>query len=100
MDLAPFDLRDIEFKGLRLRFRQPRVIVPQLDESQQFILLEDPDLNLSAHAPLRAELFEEVRACLHMLWTEYAQEDEVKLEPNAQALKQRLLATLEEVRRA
>jgi hypothetical protein len=97
LDLAPFALRDMEFKGLRLRFRQPRVVAPKLDESQQFIRLEDPDLNLSACARLRTELFEEVRACLHMLWMEYAREDDEKLEPEARTLKQRLLAALEEV---
>lgn len=97
LDLAPFVLREVEFQGLRLRFRQPRVIAPKLDESQQLILLEDPVLNLSAHACLRSELFDEVRACLHMLWTDYAQEDDAKLEPEAGALKQRLLATIEEV---
>lgn len=97
LDLAPFVLRDVEFKALKLRFRQPKVIVPKLDESQQVIVLEDAELNLSAHASLRADLFDEVRACLHMLWTEYAREDAAKLEPEALALKQRLLAAIEEV---
>lgn len=92
-----FVLRDVGFKGLKLRFRQPKIIVPKLDESQQLILLEDTKLNLSAHACLRADLFEEVRACLHMLWTEYALEDDAKLEPEALALKQRLLAAIEAV---
>lgn len=97
LDLSPFTLRDIEYHGLRLRFREPRVIEPKLDASQQLICLEASDLNVSAHARLRAELFEEVRACLHLLWTEYARENDAKLEPAACELKQRLLTAIEEV---
>ena len=97
LDLSPFTLRDLEYQGLRLRFRQPRVIEPKLDASQQLICLEAPDLNLSAHARLRAELFEEVRACLHLLWTEYALENDAKLDPAARELKQHLLSAIKEV---
>jgi len=97
LDLSPFVLRDVEFAGLRLRFRKPRVIQPRLDETQQLICLEDDELNLSAHARLRPDLFEEVRACLHLLWTEYAQEADEVLEPMAIELKRRLLDAVEEV---
>jgi len=97
LDLSPFTLRDVAYEGVSLRFRKPRVIAPKLDESQQLICLEDSDINLSAHGYLRAELFDEVRACLHLLWTEYAREDDAVLEPEARSLKQRLLAAIEEV---
>ena len=72
VDLDPFVLREVDVEGRRLRFLQPRKLDPRLDEPQQHMLLEDPPLNLCAHAALRADLFEEVRACLGMLWTEYA----------------------------
>lgn len=97
LDLSPFILKEIEFQALKLRFRQPRVIAPKLDESQQLIVIEDGALNLSAHANLRADLFEEVRACVHLLWTEYAREADEKLEPAARELKERLLSLMEEV---
>jgi hypothetical protein len=97
LDLSPFVLRDVEYKGVRLRFRKPRVIQPKLDETQQLICLEDEELNLSAHARLRPELFEEVRACLYLLWTEYAKEPDEVLDPRARDLKLRLLSALEEI---
>jgi hypothetical protein len=100
LDLSPFTLREIEYKGVRLRFRQPRVIEPKLDVSQQLICLEAPDLNLSVHARLRAELFEDVRACLHMLWMEFAREDDDKLDAVARQLKRRLLDAIEKVEHA
>ena len=97
LDLSPFILHDIDFQGLRLRFKRPHLVEPKLDETQQLICLHDPNLNLSAHAALRSELFEEVRACVHLLWTEFAREDDAKLDSAARELKQRMLAQIEEV---
>lgn len=99
LDLSPFEIEEFEFDNFRLRFRAPLTLSLQLDESEQLLCIEDEDWSLNVFAPSREQLWEELREQMEMLWTEYAREADVNLSAPALALKQRLLAGMEETSR-
>ena len=97
LDLSPFVLKEVEETGLKIRFRKPLVIEPRLSESQQLICLEHEPLGIDVFAPTRAEVFEELKEQLIMLWREYAEEEDAALSEPAQKLKAVLLREWEAV---
>jgi len=97
LDLSPFVLSTVGIQGASLKFRKALVLNPVLDESEQLIVLEHPDLGIHVFAHTRAELYDELVDHLDVLWTEYAREDAVKLDAKANELRDRLLGMIEEV---
>jgi hypothetical protein len=97
LDLSPFVLREVEVPGLRIKFRKPLVVEPRLSESQQLICLEHEPLGIDVFAPTRAEVFEELKEQLVMLWREYAEEEDAALSEPARRLKEVLLREWEAV---
>ena len=97
LDLSPFELQEVDLENSRLRFRQPLVLVPLLDESGQMLVIENADWELCVFAPTREQLWEELREQIAMLWREYAQEEDDVLSPPALDFKQHLLRHIEEI---
>jgi hypothetical protein len=98
LDKAAFEITEIVRGATVLRFRKPLAITPELDaESRQWLLLEQPDLNIHVVAARREALMEELHCHIAMLWDEYAADDAGNLSPMALELRARLLAAIEEV---
>jgi hypothetical protein len=97
LDLSPFTLNEISWNNRQLRFRNPLTLSPSLDETEQLICLYYEQLNLSASAPLRTQLLDDVHECVAFLWEQYALESDAKMTPKAQALRNALLQAIEEV---
>jgi hypothetical protein len=100
LDLSPFVLSTIETNEASLKFRRPLVLSPVIDESEQLILLENPDLGIHVYAHTRSELYDELVAHFGVLWTEYVRESPDRLDPKAVELRERLMALIEEVSHA
>ena len=97
LDLTPLELREVEFQGLRLRFRQTMLLQPKLvEDNPQFLAIEDAELGLDVFAGTIEELVEELSEDLTVLWLNYAKAADSDLTPQALEMKHRLLAALEE----
>jgi hypothetical protein len=98
LDLSPLEINEVEHDGMRLRFRQPAHLVPQLSEDNpQFVRIEEPSLGLDAFAGTVTDLVDEVAEDLVVVWKNYARAEDADLAPKALELKRRLLASLDEV---
>lgn len=95
----PFDLSPLLISGLEkipLRFKRPLELIPCLDEeSQQYLVVEEPTLAINAFALNRAQLFDEIQEQLAMLWQEYACAKDSELTREARELKSVLLSKME-----
>jgi hypothetical protein len=97
LDRTPWKITEIARGATALRFRKPLAITPELDaESQQWLVLEQPELNIHVVAATREGLVEELQSHIAMLWDEYAADDASNLSPMALDLRARLLAAIEE----
>jgi len=96
LDLSAFEVEAFEFDHFQLRFRTPLTLALSLDESEQLLCIENEDWGLNVFADSREQLWQELREQMEMLWLEYAREDDDQLSAPALALKQRLLAGIEE----
>jgi hypothetical protein len=67
------------------------------EESQQRIILDEPELNIPVAAQSSEALMEELQNHIPMLWDEYAVDAESNLSPVALVLRARLQAAIEEV---
>lgn len=98
LDLAPIEIREIEFSGARLRLRHALHLHPRLaEESPHFLHVVHEELGLDVFAPTVAELLDEIAESLVVSWREFALADDAVLTKQARALKGRLLAEIEEV---
>ena len=97
VDLSPFYLEQLEYDERILRFREPIMLEPELDETKQLFCVRRSDFGIDAHAFTRDELDEGIRDVIDVLWRSYALEVNERLTPQAQELKQKLLAALEEI---
>jgi len=98
LDNTACEITEVARGATVLRFRKPLAIIPELDaESRQWMLLEQPDLNIHVVAATREALIEELQSHIAMLWDEYAADDASNLSPTALKLRARLLAAIEEV---
>jgi len=94
LDLSPFRVPDIQYKGDVLSPRAPLLLQPTLSDDEQLLCLEHEPWDLLVYGQTRQELSAELREHLIMLWVEYAQEDDDVLNGPAQVLKKRLLQDL------
>ncbi len=96
VDLSPIVITTVPAFALKLR--QPLELQPFLDdESQQYLCVAAPEIGLDAFALNRQQLFDEIHEQLGMLWVEYAQEANERLDNQAQRLKEALKNLIEEV---
>ena len=95
--MMSFEVEELDLDGFRLRFRAPLTLPLQLDESEQLLCIENEDWGLNVFADNREQLWQELREQMEMLWLEYAREDDDQLSAPALALKNRLLAGIEEI---
>ncbi|MBK8172830.1 MAG: hypothetical protein IPK60_21180 [Sandaracinaceae bacterium] len=90
---------EFEYGGRVFRMSPPIVLEPMPDEDDDAALvLRDDEFRILVFGASRAELVEELHACLVFEWDEYALADEADLSPGARALKAALLARMREVR--
>ena len=87
LDLSPFVITEFT-RGAVLT--KPLRLEPFLSEDEQLLRLEHPELDIDVFAHTRAELWNELREQLVMLWLEYGSEDDAILSPPARELKTKL----------
>jgi hypothetical protein len=98
LDLSPLEVSEVEFEGVRLRFKETMRLQPRLnDDNPQFVSVEEPRLGLDAFAGTVSDLLDEVAEDLVVVWKHYAKAPDSDLSPKALDLKYRLLAVMEEV---
>lgn len=100
VDLSPFHVAEVQLTDFVLRLREPLVLAPELDESQQLMCLTVPSLGVDVCAFTRDELDEALVVELDVLWRNYAKADDDELSPVALEMKRALLGRMEEVARA
>ena len=81
----------------QLRFKKPRALRVQQDESGQLLVVEDAELGISVCAFTREELAEEIEAELQDLWRTYI-EGKAPLSEDAKQLRESLQHNIEFVR--
>jgi hypothetical protein len=98
LDLSPLEVNEVEYEGLRLRFKEAVRLQPRLnDDNPQFVSVEDPGLGLDSFAGTVGDLLDEVAEDLVVVWKHYAKAPDADLSPKALELKHRLLAAMDEV---
>lgn len=97
VDLSPIEVAFIEADGLKLRFKQPTSLRPELDDSEQLFVLRDTGLGLDFFAYTRGEIVADIQSEIVFLWKEYALADDAVLSDEALSLKRNILTRLEEV---
>jgi hypothetical protein len=97
VDLSPFHLSEFRLPDRTLRLREPLLLTPALDETEQLLCLSDPTLGIDICAPTREELDVALHEEIDVLWRNYALADTVQPMTDAAAsLKQRLVEAIEE----
>lgn len=89
VDLSPLTIDAVVLEGQPLVPSPPLVLTPTLDPETKQVLLEG--LGLSAAAPTRDQLYEELVDEIAFVWEAYALEADEILSPAAAELKKRLL---------
>lgn len=100
VDLSHFAFTKLTRGTLTLTAKRHLKFSPTLDESRQFICLNDETLGIEVFAETRQKLSVELDDQILMLWSEYAQASDDSLDVIAQGLKQRLLETFDGVEHA
>ncbi len=99
VDLSPILIREILWHNKKLRFKSPFLLSPQMDDTEQLYVVEEPEIGLHVFSYTREDLIHEINEELAMLWEEYAVTKD-ELAKDARTLQAKLLATLEEVKNA
>lgn len=97
LDLSPFSFVRTTRGTLSITARNTLKFVPVMDETSQYICLQDDDLGIEVFAETRQKVSIELDEQITMLWLEYAQADDETLDEVAQQLKRRLLNTFDGV---
>jgi len=100
LDLSPFQVVSVPCKDKTLRFIRPLSLSPKANENWQLLFLEQPDLGIDVFGATRERLLAELHEQIALLWCEYAQADDGSLAPAARKVKERLLASIQEVQSA
>lgn len=72
-------------------------LTPTLDESQQYLQVEDERLNLFVFAQTREQLVDELGEQLAMLWDEYVDDEPENLSSAALKLREQIQQLIERV---
>lgn len=98
VDTSPINIREVSREDKKLKLKIPLFLTPKLDEeSQQLLVVEEPQIGLYVFAYTRDELIHEINEQIIMMWDEYVRVDEDELALDAQRLREKLLGKLEEV---
>jgi hypothetical protein len=97
VDLSPIELEYIPYGDRKLHFRNQLVLVPVMDDTEQLYTVSYPELGLETFAYTRHELTDDIKTELVYLWDEYAKVADNELTTDAIALKNSLLAAIEEI---
>ena len=91
MDLSPFEISIIGSGAQRLRVSPPLHVKPALDEETgQYFVFHDPELDLHVVASTRSALYEEIMRDLLFFWTQYVEAPESTLSQAALELRHAL----------
>ena len=95
-DLSAFYLTQFEYPDRVLFFRDEIAIEPELDESQQLMILRQDHLGIDVVGSTREELLQGLLEEIEILWRNYALAPDRELSPAARRLKRSLLDAIEE----
>jgi hypothetical protein len=95
-DLSAFYLTQIDYPDRVLLFRDGVTIEPELDESQQLMILREDHLGIDVVGSTREELLQGLVEEIEILWRNYALAPDAELSPAARQLKRSLLEAIEE----
>ena len=99
MDLSPLDLLEVRRADLHLRFKRILILAPVADETGTLLCARNEMFGLDVSASNRAELMEELRDQIALVWREYARAMPEPLTPGAQQLRANLLEHIERLAR-
>lgn len=91
-NIEPVDMDEISLQELIIadsiyKIDPPLEITPTLDETKQYLVAEDKNLDLHVYGITREVLVEEIQEHIEMLWLEYANERDEILTCSAKKLK-------------
>jgi hypothetical protein len=96
VDLSPLVFNRIDLAGRTLNAVTELRLFPKRDESRQLYVVEDPGIDLVAHAFTRDDLADEIAAHVFLIWREYGLARPRDLTPKAQELRKAVLARFRE----
>jgi hypothetical protein len=92
------EIKEVEWKNQRLRFRNPLVIPVKYDEEMhELIIAEDSAINLFVFAHTKDKLFQEINEQILFMWNKYVKSSGAKFTKDALKLRELLATQLEEV---
>lgn len=95
LDLSIITVRDFEYNGSSLTVSPPLRFEIELDEDSG-VMSSSGDFDILVCAETRSALEDEIEEALIMLWTEYAQEENDALAPQAMTLAEKLRERISE----
>jgi hypothetical protein len=96
LDLSPFVAHVFQSNGKVLRFSPPLSLDPTMDDTSQFLCLQEERLGIEVFAQTRDQLLRELQEQLVVLWQEYAAATDEALSPAALEIKRNLVAAIQE----
>jgi hypothetical protein len=96
VDLSPIDLSEVHTDTYILRFRTPIRLLPHLDESEQLICVEYPELGIDCYVQNRDELDAMLISEVDVLWRTYARGNDSRMTKGAVELGIRLRDAIKE----
>ena len=100
--LAPFEIWEVMLDDATIKFYaplilKPKILLPDDPGDTTYLVIEVPELGLSAFGIDREDLWDCVQSCIRMVWKEYVREDDQNLMPLAKSYKDAYLNIAEEV---
>jgi hypothetical protein len=96
VDLSPFVTHEFSSAGRILKFVSPLSLAPVLDETNQYLCLQNDRLGIDVFAATRERLLMELQEQIAVLWEEFAMAADETLSPAALDIKQNLRAAIQE----
>jgi hypothetical protein len=100
IDLSPFELDRITGENRQLRAKTVIELAPVLDDTCQFMCIDDENLGVQAYGKTREALREDLYSQIAMMWCEYALANDEDLTDDAVERKRFMLNAFEEARDA
>ncbi len=99
VDLSPITLKVIYWEDREFILEKPLNLVPHLDEeTQQLLIVEEPDLEIHAFAQTREQLVQEIAEQIAFMWDTYAKAEEHRLTEDAIRLSKNLKQRVREAK--
>ena len=96
LDLSPFVAHVFKSGKKTLKFAPALSLVPTLDETSQYLCLQEERLGIDVFAQTRDKLLVELQEQLSVLWSEYATAPDESLSPAAREIKRSLVSAIRE----